>query len=87
MYNDIENQASIIGVNASLIETIDTEYLTWNRESYNDSSNEVHVMVSGTNETLIGNEGVINLKVRFSYNIQCMHSFHSVNPTNRLHFV
>lgn len=63
MYNDTNNEASIIGVNASFIETIDTKYLTWNRESYNDSSNEVHVMVSGTNETLIGNEGVINLKV------------------------
>lgn len=69
MYNDIKNQASIIGVNASLIETIDTKYLTWSRESYNDSTSEVHVMVSGTNETLIGNGGVINLKVRDIYNM------------------
>lgn len=63
MYNDTNEQASIIGVNASSIETVDTRYLTWSRENYNDSSNEVHVMVSGTNETLIGIEGVINLKV------------------------
>lgn len=85
MYNDIKNQASIIGVNASLIETIDTKYLTWSRESYNDSTSEVHVMVSGTNETLIGNGGVINLKVRDIYNMH--NKFHEIGLLIQFGFV
>lgn len=46
------------------IDTIDTKYLTWTRDNFTNSSGEVSVTVSGKNESLIGCDGVINLKVR-----------------------
>lgn len=66
IFDDIKDEADILRLNASYIETIDTKYITWNRESYNATSTEVEVTVNGTNEKLMGHEGVINLKVHKS---------------------
>lgn len=63
MYDDVKNQASIIGLNESYIETIDTKYLTWNRESFINESSEVEVVLNGSDDLLLGKKGVINLKV------------------------
>lgn len=63
MFNDNKDQATIIGVNTTYIETINTKYLTWSRENYTDSTGEVQVTVTGKNDSLIGCDGLINLKV------------------------
>lgn len=68
MYDDVKDQASIKGLNDSFIDTIDTKYLTWNRENFNESNEEVQVTVRGSNESLIGIDGAINLKVNFGSN-------------------
>lgn len=68
MYDDVKDQASINGLNDSYIDTIDTKYLTWNRENFNESNEEVQVIVRGTNESLIGIDGAINLKVKYLFN-------------------
>lgn len=40
------------------------KYLTWTRDNYTESTGEVKVAVSGKNDSLIGCDGLINLKVR-----------------------
>lgn len=66
IFDDVKDKATIIGLNDSYIDTIDTKNITWNRENYNATSSEVEVTVNGTNDILIGHEGVINLKVQNS---------------------
>lgn len=63
IYDDPKDRATIIGVNTTLIDTIDTKNLIWHREDYTNSAGEVQVFVSGRNGTLLGTGGVINLRV------------------------
>lgn len=50
-------------MNDSLIETIDTRNLTWEMTRYENSTGEVGLAVNGTNESILGEDGVINLRV------------------------
>ncbi|XP_031636232.1 glycosylated lysosomal membrane protein B-like [Contarinia nasturtii] len=85
IFNDVTDQASIIGVNKSNIETIDARELTWTREEFNKSTNEVKVAVSGKDDASIGCNGVINLKLKCyneeDHDKETPHLLHSANVT------
>lgn len=71
IFDDDKDHASIIGVNATKIEAINTAHLTWSRENFTVESGLVEVLVSGVNESLIGHQGTINLKVSLTRTILC----------------